>query len=277
MIYIFRPRHSDGAEELAYSLTGAGFPARFIRKEREIKPEDSLVCWGWQYPLALPRGVKVLNNAPPPSKLTEIQRLAVAGVPTVEVSRTRRANVAGVRPDYNIGAIGAEHLNEQSCRDLMARLQAHLSAPLPPAQEWLPRSSDHMNGDDLLDPANARADFWVKKENLAEEIRIHSFAGRSIRAGRKVQKRGAVNPHPWVRSTNAGWTINYAGFQSTPQQREVAHAAVAACGLQFGAVDIGIRPDGSLVVLEVNRAPGLEGSVEVDPYVKAIQGWMGGR
>lgn len=270
MIYIFRPRHSDGAEELAYSLTGAGSPARFIRKERPLAAGDKLICWGWQYPGEVPRGVAVLNNAPPPSKLTEIQLLQRAGVPTVEVAQ-RRPPVQERRDYFTMPVLsGTREELRQSWERFLAGANELMATPVT---EWLPRMSDHMNGNDLLDPANARADFWVKRENLAKEIRIHSFSGRSIRAGVKVPRRG-VEAHPWVRSTNAGWTIQYQGFQSTPAQREVAHAAVAACGLQFGAVDIGIRPDESLVVLEVNRAPGLEGSVEVNPYVTAIQGWV---
>jgi hypothetical protein len=40
-------------------------------------------------------------------------------------------------------------------------------------------------------------------------------------------------------------------------------------------VDIGVRADGSLLVLEVNRAPGLEGGT-ITRYADAIRKWQNG-
>jgi hypothetical protein len=274
VIYIYRPKHSAGGEELAYALTAAGIGARFIRKERELQLEDRLICWGWAYPGVLP-GIHVLNNVAPPSKLNEARLLQQAGVPTVEVVSDNRRPPA-VPIDRGTFELPGPVVSELGARLLINDLELWLQAPLPPQVEWLPRANDHCNGDDLLFEGWADggvADFYVKKETLAREIRIHSFLGKSILAGVKVPKRG-VEAHPWIRSTNAGWTIQYGGFRSTPEQRALAHAAVAACGLQFGAVDIGIRPDDSMLVLEVNRAPGLDGTVELAPYIKAIQGWV---
>jgi glutathione synthase/RimK-type ligase-like ATP-grasp enzyme len=55
--------------------------------------------------------------------------------------------------------------------------------------------------------------------------------------------------------------------------REIAAAAVTALGLDFGAVDLAQRPDGTLFVLEVNRAPGVEAGTAV-AYAQAIQRWL---
>jgi glutathione synthase/RimK-type ligase-like ATP-grasp enzyme len=79
------------------------------------------------------------------------------------------------------------------------------------------------------------------------------------------------SPHPLIRSWDNGWKISYTGV--TQDVRDIAHSAVAALELDFGAVDIGRTRSGDVIVLEVNRAPGVEGST-LDAYVKAIQRWV---
>lgn len=135
----------------------------------------------------------------------------------------------------------------------------------------IPRLHNHVGGDDLL-KSPPKADFWVKKETLLREFRIHSFCGKSIRAGIKVPRAG-MTPHPWVRSFDAGWRIDYENFKSTAPMRGLAHKAVKVLGLDFGAVDIGEKADGSLMILEVNRAPGIEGG-SVEAYVRGINRWI---
>jgi len=46
--------------------------------------------------------------------------------------------------------------------------------------------------------------------------------------------------------------------EPTEEMRKIAKKAVAACGYDFGAVDMIVRRDGSVWVLEVNKAPGLD-------------------
>lgn len=135
---------------------------------------------------------------------------------------------------------------------------------------WLPRMYNHHGGNDLLDPPEM-PDFWVKKETLVKEYRVHWFNGRSIRAGVKVPREG-VESHRWVRSFDSGWKVLYDGFHSTNVMRRRAQKAIQALGLQFGAVDIGEKEDGKLIVLEVNRAPGLEGNT-IPTYARAIREW----
>lgn len=137
---------------------------------------------------------------------------------------------------------------------------------------WLARTAFHTGGADLLKPPRD-PDFWVEKLDLRREFRVHSFTGRSIRAGVKVARDGFENPHEWIRSWDAGWRISYIGQAVKQKHRDIAHGACKALGLDFGAVDIGEREDGTLVVLEVNRAPGIEGT-SVDAYRKAVQRWI---
>ena len=69
--------------------------------------------------------------------------------------------------------------------------------------------------------------------------------------------------------------ISYDGEVVKQRHRDIAHQAIQALGLQFGAVDIGERADGSLLVLEVNRAAGVEGGT-VEAYARAVRRWITG-
>lgn len=302
--YIYRRKRSTGARELAEALGGMR-----VRSADLLPPSpsrgDVLVCWGESH-TDLPRpwqGI-ALNGAPVRNKFTDAQVLRQAGVPTIEVSQTRplSGRTVGTTPGPDPAAAlwsAAQDSAEQfadlafargpvsiaSIRELQGRftsLATALGTPPPApvvAATWLPRMNNHTGGLDLLTPPPT-PDFWVKKENITQEYRIHAFAGRSIRAGQKAVREGfrlgtvpGAGGHvanSWVRSFDGGWRIVYDNFESSRSMRDLANAAVTALGLQFGAVDIGQKADGSLIVLEVNRAPGLEGGT-VTSYATAIR------
>jgi hypothetical protein len=250
MIYVYCPRASQGAFELVTAL-GAKRLRKFDgidfwrKRERcKLKPEDIIICWGNSIPEQ--DGVRVLNGLDKPvNKLDELDLLAMNGVPTISVYK----DVAKAHPSL------------------------------------IPRVLHHEGGMDLL-VRPKRFDYQVLRELFLKEFRIHSFNGRSIRAGQKVPREGFTEVkdeklftlnsnlvHPWIRSFEGGWRVNYDGFQSTSQMRKLAHLAVKALGLTFGAVDIGLAQNGGMKVFEVNRAPGIEGNT-VQSYVRAITRWM---
>jgi len=134
--------------------------------------------------------------------------------------------------------------------------------------EFLARRFDHVGGRDLL---SSRVDFYARRLNITEEYRLHVFKGRIIRAGKKV-KRDHVNVHPWIRSYDGGWRISYGVWAPTDAMRKMCKDAVQALGLDFGAVDLALCRDESLRVLEVNRAPGIEGGT-LERYKMAIERW----
>lgn len=137
-----------------------------------------------------------------------------------------------------------------------------------PPDGWLPRLNGHHEGNDLLrrNPI-LMPDYWTRFENLSPEFRVHVMRldgeMRSIRLGMKFPR--VDDPHPWVRSWSAGWHLLY--NQEAQNQadrfrnvRKVAKDALTALGLDFGAVDVAIHArSGKPLVLEVNRAPGIEG------------------
>lgn len=292
MIYVYRSKPSTGARDLATALDG-----RRIRQrdniDRITRPGDTVVCWGeaWSKP-----GVTVLNGGPFRTKLQDIEVLTAAGIRTVQASRNRPTTGGTVPPDLFLSRIdrSKEIVSDllevdwqrspifgESLGHVIRELQVlsdHYRTPAPtigpaiPDPNWVGRSNHHVGGLDLLTPP-AAPDYWVKKETITEEYRLHIFDTKSIRAGKKAPRTGLPTaPSPWVRSFDGGWKIVYDRYESTRAQRDIAAGAVGALGLTFGAVDLGLLADGSLIVLEVNRAPGLEGGT-VEAYGRAIEGW----
>jgi hypothetical protein len=305
--FVFRQQSSTGARELADALGGRRLRrfenGRFFSSQARpnpitVRPADVLVMWG-AYLTGLPQGVKVLNNAPVRNKFDDAKLIAQAGVPTIEVAKQRPRAAAAqeiVDPAIAIHQQLSEMLEDlveapftrndlyvrgvNDAATKLAAFQQALRNPAPvaraaqPAGDWVGRMNNHVGGNDLLQvPGNP--DFFVKKLDITEEYRIHMFGGRSIRAGIKKHREGFANPSPWIRSYEGGWRIVYDGFKSKEAMRAIAANAVKALGLDFGAVDIGKLRNGNLVVLEVNRAPGLEGGT-VDAYSKAITEWSAG-
>ena len=247
-IYLYSNIPSNGAKDLVQALGATrlrkfdGMDFWIKNKKIQLNPGDAIICWGRLLPEL--DGIKILNPGKNLSKLDEMWALVNSGIPTITI----KDNVT------------------------------------KPSEGFIARSKYHVGGNDLLNTP-ARPDFYAKKEPLVKEYRIHSFNQRSIRAGVKQPRDGfqvvgseadfklGLDAHPWIRSYDGGWRINYDDFQSTKDLRELAHKAVKALKLNFGAVDIGERADGTRLVLEVNKAPGLEGGT-LEAYKRAIEKWL---
>lgn len=305
--YVYRRASSEGATALAEALDAVRYRARQWPMERKARPGDHVICWGES--LVPIDGVRILNGAAIRNKAEDANVLRRAGVSTIETSPTRPQPPAPLPPpvdpiiaqwtriqDFSETLAALDPVGIQAnggyrsdilrtgvtnFRDnlttfiQMARQPAPVAPPPLPPQVWLPRLNSHVGGNDLLRTPQT-PDFWVKKEAIVREFRVHSFLGRSIRAGVKVPREGFTNPHQWIRSWDGGWRISYDGATIRQAHRDIAHAALGALGLDFGAVDIGERQDGSLIVFEVNRAPGLEGGT-VSAYEEAIRAWKESR
>ena len=302
MIYVYRPALSSGAKELAAALEGrrlrrieGGYGIRLVNgreKRVSLRDGDVVIGWGAGVP-AFSARIRTLNGAPIQNKYDDALVLKRAGVPTIEVSKTLPRTQAATDPAVSLHTSLREALEEFSSAELsrntvyirglndlqanIQRLSQVLQQPVPQQRatgEWIARIYNHVGGNDLLHPPD-RPNYYVKKENIVKEFRVHSFLGKSIRAGVKAPREDVLHPHEWVRSYDGGWTIRYDGISSKQKHRELAHAAVAALGLQFGAVDIAQKADKSLIVLEVNRAPGLDGGTP-EAYATAVRRWIAG-
>lgn len=143
----------------------------------------------------------------------------------------------------------------------------------------------------LVPPSDAV--YSTCRVNFAGEYRIHSFDGRSIRAGEKVLRTGyelapseeawlenSKSPepkllaHPWIKLFEFGWKLQYDGFMSNQRLRKVAASAVKVLDLTFGAVDVAYKADEDrYYLIKVTRAPILD-ETSIKSYIRAIQRWV---
>lgn len=162
---------------------------------------------------------------------------------------------------------------EVNCRDAVALaankyaalecLQAHDVPTVPfsrsPAFDGtvLQRQDRHRGGTDILvGPADdflpAPGVHYTQFLTSERELRVHVFNGQVIRSQLKVGEDGDLP----IRNHANGYTfVPYVHSQPNRSRLDTSTRAVAALGLDFGAVDLLCLPDGTEVVLEVNTAP----------------------
>jgi glutathione synthase/RimK-type ligase-like ATP-grasp enzyme len=111
------------------------------------------------------------------------------------------------------------------------------------------------------------APLYVKYVKKQQEFRVHVAFGEVIDVQEKRQRKdytGDVNHQ--VRNHHTGWVYCREEIQAPAGLQAMAIATVLALGLDFGAVDLIYNRKGDAIyVLEVNTAPGLEGTT-VDNY-----------
>ena len=100
------------------------------------------------------------------------------------------------------------------------------------------------------------------------EFRVHVFNDQVIDFTEKKKRRG-VERNDLIRNHSNGWVFCRGGVELPDVIKEQSIMAVQALGLDFGAVDIGLAGDSS-VVFEVNTAPGVEGTT-LQAYAQAIR------
>ena len=106
------------------------------------------------------------------------------------------------------------------------------------------------------------------------EFRVHVFKDKVIDVTEKRKKRG-VDADILVRNKQTGWVYCRDGMVVSEDVTQQALKAVGALGLDFGAVDIAYREkEKKAYVLEVNTAPGLEGTT-LRRYKEAFNALLG--
>ena len=116
---------------------------------------------------------------------------------------------------------------------------------------------------------------------VAGEYRVHVFKGQIIDVVQKkklsTEQRelrgigGDVNPY--IRNHENGYIFAREDISYPDSVKTVALNAIEDLQLDFGAVDVVVSGySGGAFVLEVNTAPGIEGTT-VEKYVEAIEDW----
>lgn len=122
---------------------------------------------------------------------------------------------------------------------------------------------------------------WVKYIKKKHEYRVHVMQGKVIDVQVKKRRRvvddlEAYAPEPRIRNLANGYVFCREGITANSQRDELAVNAVAALGLDFGAVDLIYNQHiNKYFVLEVNTAPGLEGTT-LERYAKVFKEVLAG-
>lgn len=117
------------------------------------------------------------------------------------------------------------------------------------------------------------APLYTKLFPKDKEYRVHVFNGKVIDYVQKKLKADAKEikgRNEYIRNTANGWIFARNGVSISTEVEQVAKAAIKACGLDFGAVDLAVNKSGKVVVFEINTAPGLEGTT-ITCYTDAIK------
>lgn len=155
------------------------------------------------------------------------------------------------------------------------------------AAEWLDDGFDVVarhnltgfgaNGIELLKGASGEeevdfttnAPLYVKYKKKKHEYRVHVFNGEVIDVTQKRKRKGVEVDYK-IRNYKNGWVYCRDDIVEPSDLRSVSIAAVAALGLDFGAVDvIWNEKENKCYVLEVNTAPGLVGTT-LESYANAF-------
>mgnify|MGYP001558440459 CR=1 FL=1 len=114
------------------------------------------------------------------------------------------------------------------------------------------------------------APLYTLYQRKDQEFRVHVFRGEviDVTEKRRVREFEQSDDQKLIRNHDNGWVFCRDGISEPRNLRDLAIRTVNGLGLSFGAVDI-ISDRGDCYVLEVNTAPGIEGTT-LDRYVNAL-------
>lgn len=232
-------RPSNGARELAKQ---PGF--RRAIKGGKVRPQDYLINWGC---VDLPIFRDCKHIQPPLAVRVAVNKLTCLGK----------------LEEYDVKTVEWTSLLEE-------------------AQDW--KNNNHVivartkltghSGDGIViierDQPIVLAPLYTKYVFKEKEFRVHVVGNKVIDTQQKIRdpEREPVN---WkVRSHENGFIFARNNIQPDPNRDLLAVSAIAALGLDFGAVDIIQDKNKVYYVLEVNTAPGLEGQT-IESYARAFR------
>jgi hypothetical protein len=214
----------------------------------KARPGDILINYGTPELRFCKPGVHVLNHpskvAARYTKLAQYRLLKAARVPHISFTTDPRTVRIWLQEDYEVYA----RLDGNSSGGHGIRVLEGAEADIPPASVYTCRF------------------------NARREYRVHVFRGKVIDVSQKRRTRGReANP---IRSYDNGYIFAHDHIEAYPESMtDACVSAVNAMGLDFGAVDVLLKNDGACAVLEVNSAPGMEGTT-LDRFAEALRGYV---
>lgn len=126
------------------------------------------------------------------------------------------------------------------------------------------------NEEEFEEYDHERSKLYVAYIPKKEEYRVHILKGQVLDVQRKAARLGQEDVNWKVRNHKNGFVFVRNGFETPDEVVEQAFKAIVHTGLDFGAVDViyNVKEE-KAYVLEVNTAPGLEGTT-LENYSKAF-------
>ena len=125
---------------------------------------------------------------------------------------------------------------------------------------------------DVRSAQRAGADYFIPYIPTRDEYRVHVIDGLVLFMQHKERTTEEAQPFTsWIRNKRMGWRL--VRCPEIPAVAEAGVRAVAALGLDFGAVDILISDHSELFVLEVNTAPALKG-VQLEDWSRTLRRFL---
>lgn len=180
------------------------------------------------------------------------------GIPILELPRTPKFTTSTVQAyswlEEGFQVVARTILNGNSGAGIVFLEEAHLEEPV------------------------VNAPLYVKYVPKKQEYRVHVFRGEVVDVQRKARRKDVADENVnWkIRNHDNGFIFARGeALGDVPEDVLVqSKLAVAACGLDFGAVDVIFSDkEQAAYVLEINSAPGLSGST-LDGYVQRFRELM---
>lgn len=100
------------------------------------------------------------------------------------------------------------------------------------------------------------------------EYRVHVIKGKVVLIAQKRKREG--EQHSYVRNSVGGWVFSINNVDPPPPgMTDACIKCIKELGLDFGALDVVVTNDSKFFILEVNTAPGIEGTT-VEKYKEAF-------
>jgi hypothetical protein len=121
-----------------------------------------------------------------------------------------------------------------------------------------------------LEDALPSAPLYTKGFNKTHEYRVHVAFGEVIDISKK-KKRFGIGVNSFIKNSDNGWVYCRQEISTPDAVKQISIDAIAALGLDFGALDVLYKErDNEARVLEVNSAPGIEGTT-LQAYVNVFR------
>jgi len=248
---------SESAKKLAEELKGLR-----VKEDGKYVPRKNDVLINWGNPRnpcfdAAPMLNKPYNVGVAGDKLESFKMFDHDGVPTVDWTGNREVAVEWLREGFVV----------------IARTLKRASGGKGIVVVTQPDDGDKMEDMIMKLPS---CKLYTKYTPHSGEYRVHVVKGKIIDFVRKkkmspekLEEQG-LEFNKLIRNHDNGWVFGRDGVEISDKIAEVAVKAVKALGLDFGAVDIINSKRRGVFCLEVNTAPGMEGTT-LGRYVEAFK------